>query len=84
MDTASTGRDLVPGPGFFFFSAVTVLLILVLALVFIHSNKIDSFLFPYWQIHACALGMVLGQAGLASSAGLVSNCPVSWQEITLL
>lgn len=67
-----------------FFGAVTVLLVLVLALGFILSNKIDSFLFTYLQVHACALGIVLGQVGLVSSAGPVSNCPVPRQEITLL
>lgn len=58
------------------FSAGTVLLILVLALGFILSNRIASTLFIYWHVHACALGMVLGQASLVSSAGLVSNCLV--------
>lgn len=64
------------------FSAVTFLLILVLAVGFILSNQL--LLFIDWQVHACALGMVSGQAGLVSSAGLVSNCAVSWSEIIVL
>lgn len=60
------------------FSAVTLLLILVLAVGFILSNRIASTPFIYWQVHACALRMVLGQAGLVSSAGLVSNCAELW------
>lgn len=73
------------------FSVVTVLLILVLALGFkLFLNRTASSLLTYWQVlgspclcikRGSSPGM---KVGLVSTAGLVSNSPVSWQEITLL